>query len=127
MSGSQVLTFTVGAAAGVCVASALFWATKREKSPKAVATEPAPDASNGINGINGVNGVNGVAEKTPEKAPEAEEKNQVPAEDRPADAPESCPGVSSSSDRLDLKLVFDVHKELCVCWGTAMEHSYIEY
>mmetsp|Transcript_58453 Transcript_58453/g.127916 ORF Transcript_58453/g.127916 Transcript_58453/m.127916 type:complete len:392 (-) Transcript_58453:73-1248(-) len=95
MSGSQVLTFTVGAAAGVCVASALFWATKREKSPKAVATEPAPDASNGINGINGVNGVNGVAEKTPEKAPEAEEKNQVPAEDRPADAPESCPGVSS--------------------------------
>ena len=107
----------------MCVASALFWATKREKSPKAVATEPAPDASNGINGVNGVNGV---AEKTPEKAPEAEEKNQVPAEDRPADAPESCPGVSSSSDRLDLKLVFGVHKELCLCWGTAMEHSYIE-
>ena len=109
MSGSQVLTFTVGAAAGVCVASALFWAAKREKSPETVATEPAPDANNGINGINGVNGVNGinsVAEKTPEKAPEAvEEKNQVPAEDRPADAPESCPGVSSSSDRLDLKMV----------------------
>ena len=87
MSGSQVLTFTVGAAAGVCAASALFWAVKREKASGKV-LEPE---------------VNGTASPSPPSPPSPvaaahapEEQAPVPAEDRPADAPESCPGVSSN-------------------------------
>lgn len=93
MSNSQVLTFTVGAAAGVCAASVLFaLANKREKT--------GPVAT--VNGVDKTPPAAAeVTEPKEEKAQEkVQEKTPVQAEDRPADAPESCPGVSSSSDGL---------------------------
>lgn len=92
MSNSQVLTFTVGAAAGVCAASVLYaLANKREKT--------GPVAT--VNGVEKTPPAAEVTEPKEEKAQEkVPEKTPVPAEDRPADAPESCPGVSSSSDGL---------------------------
>lgn len=90
MSSSQVLTFAIGAAAGVCAASALLWTVKREKAEllklRSEHTPPAPEVTNGT-----------APEEAAEAAPAAEAPvAPVPAEDRPADAPESCPGVSSS-------------------------------
>ncbi len=90
MSNSKVLTFTVGAAAGVCAASVLYaLAAKREK------TSPVATV-NGVEKTPPAEVTEAKEEKAQEKIPE---KTPVAAEDRPADAPESCPGVSSSLDK----------------------------
>ena len=75
---NQILTFSLGAAVGVCAAGAFVWATRAK--PIANGFEKAPAA----------------VEEVAEAAPAAAAAPVAP-EDRPADAPESCPGVSSGS------------------------------
>lgn len=81
---SQLWTFSLGTAVGVGVATALFWARSGTSRPNGFEKLQAPDAP---------------AEPVPDgEAATAEEAKPVAPEDRPADAPESCPGVSSDVD-----------------------------
>ena len=83
-TNSNLLSFSLGAAAGVCACGTLYWALQKQAPPKAAALR------------NDVNGVKAHEEPIKEVQPPVEPPAAPAApEDRPADAPESCPGVSS--------------------------------
>ena len=84
MSAGNVASFSLGAVAGVCAAGAVWWATSRP--PKAISNGLAPSHSAAA-----------VEEDVKETPPSQAPAEPVAPEDRPADAPESCPGVSSDS------------------------------
>ena len=88
MSGGNVASFSLGAAAGICAAGALWWATSRQ-----------PKTTNGLAPTHAAAAVEiaGEAEEVKEAPPSEAPAETVAPEDRPADAPESCPGVSSGS------------------------------
>ena len=84
-TNSNLVSFSLGAAAGVAACGTLYWALQKQTSPRAARP----------------NNVNGISETEPkEVSKHVEAETPPPAtpaapEDRPADAPESCPGVSS--------------------------------
>lgn len=89
MSGGNVASFSLGAAAGICAAGALWWATSRQ-----------PKTTNGLAPTHAAAAVEiagEAAEEVKEAPPSEAPAETVAPEDRPADAPESCPGVSSGS------------------------------
>eukprot|EP00930_Biecheleria_cincta_P094580 TRINITY_DN8587_c0_g2_i1.p1 TRINITY_DN8587_c0_g2~~TRINITY_DN8587_c0_g2_i1.p1 ORF type:complete len:382 (-),score=75.20 TRINITY_DN8587_c0_g2_i1:19-1164(-) len=76
----QAAVFTLGAAAGACAASALAWAISRKA---ALHDGQGADRSREVG--------------KPDADPKSQSSGSAAPEDRPADAPESCPGVSSES------------------------------
>ncbi|CAJ1424638.1 unnamed protein product [Effrenium voratum] len=88
MSSSQLLTFSLGAAAGIAVWSLL-------KAAKAAPPSPESATKSGPLAVNGANGPAAPPSDPPADRPADRAPTPAAAEDRPADAPESCPGVSS--------------------------------
>eukprot|EP00439_Symbiodinium_sp_Y106_P070788 s3556_g12.t1 len=88
-AGNSVLSFSLGAAAGVAACGTLYWALNKQSQLK-------PSAETSRNEVNG-SFPEPVVEPPMEAEPPADPPAPPPAapEDRPADAPESCPGVSS--------------------------------